>query len=564
MIPELPKHHRVDRLIRPSEAWQPTEPPATESPSGDRTGPTIDTDHHSGTTMQVPAERLVGLQFLRAALRRQRRVWLGTAAVGLAIGGLFHVVIPLKYTAASTVYVAHASTVAGTVAAQDDLAMLQTSAVANRALAKLHEPGLTASALLGKQPGTLLSENILEIAVSGPSPAVAVRRVDALTSAYLAFRAQQYDLQNRSLVAATTAQVVKLQAEARALSAKIASSSSSSAQLTVLEAQRTAALSQITGLQAAIQDDNLNQLAVTNGSKVLGKGALVPVSKKKVFILDGLTGLAAGLGLGLIVVIMFAMLSDRIRRREDVAAILGSPVAVSLRRIGGRWLRRHRSLVASGAARHPELRVLVAFLRQQLRTDDPRSSLLVVPIGEARVASAALMALADDLAAEGVHAVLVDATDRRTLAHAMHRESGRLPSRAASKRDRAPVQPPTLVAAPLPRDDDGTGDDATDGLRHLETAGSVPVLVLATVDPTVGASHLRRWGREAIVTVSAGHARAHHLAGTAELLEAAGIVVGPAVLLDSDRRDDSVGLPIEKVRATSQRLGAVPLPSVAT
>lgn len=543
MIPELPPQYPSERFVRSGDLLTQDDSAAGgDTPSDPPNGfaPKSEPDVES---MQIPADRMVGLRFIKAALGRHRRLWLGAAAIGLVLGALYHVVVPLKYSATSTVYIAHASTAAGTVAAQNDLAMLQTNAVATRALAQLHEPGLTASGLLGKLPGTLLSQNVLEITTSGPSPELALRRVTALTSAYLSFRAQKYDQQSRAIVAASTAQVVKLQAEVTALSAKIVSPLTSTGQQTVLEAQRTAALSQITGLEAAIQQDELNQLAVSNGSKVLGSATLVSVSKKKVFLLDGLTGLAAGLGLGLLLVVTFAMLGDRVHRREDVAAILGAPVALSIKRPSSRWWRGRRS--APRISRR-DLRVLVRYLRGRLRDDAMATSALVVPIGDARVAAAALVSLSDELICEGATVALVDATDHRILAHGMRRELSEQRSRAS----RNSMPPPSVLSAPLPRD----GAEIEDWKSTVAKLRSTSkVLALASVDPAFGASHLRSLSHEAIVTVSAGRTSVQQISATAEMLDAAGIVIGSAVLLDADPGDDTVGLPTEN----ATRLGAL-------
>ncbi|MGH9919900.1 MAG: hypothetical protein ACRD6W_13680, partial [Nitrososphaerales archaeon] len=127
-------------LLQPDGPWSPSDVAVPmHSPDGSPS------DLAPAEPMQIPAERMVGLRFLKAALARQRRVWLGAAAAGLAIGGLYHMVVPLKYWATSTVYLAYPSNTAGTVADQDALAMLQTNAVADRALAQLHEPGVTAA-----------------------------------------------------------------------------------------------------------------------------------------------------------------------------------------------------------------------------------------------------------------------------------------------------------------------------------------------------------------------------------------------------------------------------------
>lgn len=542
--PEMP---RVDRLQPDGDAWPAAPlPAATNGPALDAVtaaavGAATGAGAGTGTgaeSMQIPAERMIGLRFLRAALRRSRGIWLGAAAIGLAIGACYHVVVPLHYWATSTVYLAHASTDAGTVAAQDDLAMLQTDAVTSRALAQLHEPGLTAAGLLGKQPGTLLSQNVLQISVAGPSPATALRRVNLLTSAYLSFRAHQYDQQMRSIVDAARAQLTKLQREVTTLTATIGLASTSSGRRTILEAQKTTALTEITSLEATIQQDNLNKLAVTNGSRVLGRGALVPSSRQKVIILDAATGLVAGLGLGLIVVLVLAMLSDRVRRREDVAALLGAPVGVSVRNAGtgGQWTPK-RAAGTIAATRDPELQSLVAHLRQQLRRTAAFPSVLVVPAGSTRGSAAALLALSSDLAAEGAHVVLVDATAQRTLFGAWGRRASPLPELPETGQ-RPPV---TIVCAQLPHD----GAPAA----QTVTAESIPpgsvVLVLATVDPAAGAAHLAAWASDAVVVVASGRVRMHQLVATAELLGAAGIAVRSAAVLGAEAQDESVGLPVQ-------------------
>jgi hypothetical protein len=68
------------------------------------------------------------------------------------------------------------------------------------------------------------------------------------------------------------------------------------------------------------------------------------------------------------------------------------------------------------------------------------------------------------------------------------------------------------------------------------------VIVVATVDPAVGAGELPRWANSAVVFVTAGKASAQRINGTAELLRAASVGVRSAVLLNADPNDDSIGL----------------------
>jgi len=504
--------------------------------------------------MQLPTERMVGLRFLKSALWRQRRWWLGLAVLGLLAGGLYHVVVPLKYDAVSTVYLVQPSNIASTVAAQDDLAILETEAVANRALATLHEPGLTPSALLGKLPGTLLADNVLEISVYGPSPQEAIRRVNALTSAYLRFRAEQFRGQNQAVVTAADARMSKLRSQISTLSAEIsAASRGASGSLANLESEQAAALNQLTGIKTSVQQDDLDELAIAQGTKVLAKGSLVPTSKKKLLLFDGLSGLAAGLGGSVLVIAALALLSDRARRREDVAAILGAPVALSVGRVGGGSLWPKRSVLQLAASPDAPLWSAVTYLRDRLPSANRRTTQLVVAVDDTVAPAAAVLALAGTLCAEGTKVVVVDASEGRSLAHALGQDG--VGAYAVDSGDGHP--PLGLVVAPLPGQEEGPRP--SEPVATVLASAKV-TLVLGTVNPALGAWHLRSFSSKAIVTVSAGRSTAQRIGATAELLEAAGVAVRSAILLDADPDDDSVGIPLRDGTAARRVTGASRLP----
>ena len=73
--------------------------------------------------------------------------------------------------------------------------------------------------------------------------------------------------------------------------------------------------------------------SVTNNSLVLDSAYVPHKSLKKVAIKDGLTGLVAGLALGISIVILGELSSDRVRTRADVASALGAPVDLSVGRL---------------------------------------------------------------------------------------------------------------------------------------------------------------------------------------------------------------------------------------
>ncbi len=486
--------------------------------------------------LRILSGRLVSLRFLLDALRRTRRVWLALAVAGLLAGVGYHVVVPPAYSATATLYLAHPSGTSPTAQAQDDLAMLDTQTVGRRAIALLGRSGrgLTPADLLGKTPGTMPGTNVMVLAISGPTASTAARRVDAVARAYLSFRAQLFESQHRALVTATDGQLTRLQAEVTSLDAETAALGARPApeELASLQAQRAADTLQIIGLQQAVQQDSVNTLSVVNGSRVITPGTVVPVSRKRTFALDGLTGLLAGLGLGMGAVVVLAVLSDRVRRREDVSALLGAPVGVSVGRIGGR--RSLRGALRPGSADRPPLRVVVHYLEEELAAGGPHATELVVAFDDVRVPAMSLAAVAAGIAATGRRAVLVDETHTRALAKALGGGRARLRTVDLGK-----GRPVTLVVPPAPWEPDD-GQDWLDVLGDVR--GADAVLVLATVDPAMGAWHLRRWASEAIATVTTGAASTQQIATRAELLEAAGVRVSSAVLLRADATDESVGI----------------------
>ncbi|MGH9088736.1 MAG: Wzz/FepE/Etk N-terminal domain-containing protein [Acidimicrobiales bacterium] len=501
--------------------------------------------------VQVLTGKMVSLRFVVSALRRTRRLWLAVGALGLVAGIGYHFVVPVKYGATATLYLAHPAGSASTVEAQNDLAILKAATVADHAIARLGPAGkgLTPSGLLGKAPATITSGNVMTLTLSGPSSSAAVQRVNALGAAYLAFRSHLYQEQNQSVVTATDQQISNLRTQITSLSSQIGAlgtrTKGSSQQLANLQAQRGAATSSLLRLEQSVQQSNLDTLSVVHGSRVITPGTIVPTSRKKVLAVDGLTGMAGGLGAAVVMVIMLACLSDRLRRREDVAALVGAPVALS---IGG--LRRgifRRSARAIAARREPALLPLVQHFRA-LVEQSPRHTLLVVAADDPRATAAAVAVVAGALAAQGKHVMVVDETRERSLGRAYGSGAPGIHTVYVGEDDPAI----TLLVPPRPWEADGSLDPTG------EAAAADAVLVVAGVDPGTGAWHLRRWASHAVVSITAGNATARGVAALAELLDAAGIDVPSTVLLGADPDDESAGLPAAAPSTVERRLGAVP------
>lgn len=529
-----------------------THAPRTEAAADPAPGAT---DPAAGA-LQVLTGRMVSLRFVMAALRRARRLWLAAGVVGLLAGAGYHLVVPVKYSATATLYLAHPAGSASTVEAQNDLAIVKTATVANRAIARLGPAGkgLTPSGLLGKAPATITSGNVMTLTVSGPSSSSAVQRVNALAAAYLGFRAQIYEQQNRSVVAAADRQISNLDARITDLSSQIttlATTRGSSQQVANLEAQRASATSSLLSLQQSVQQQDLDTISVVHGSRVITPGTPVPTSRKKVLAVDGLTGMAGGLGAAVVVVIALACLSDRLHRREDVASLVGAPVGLSIGPLRRGFLRR-RSIRAMASRRQPRLLALVHHYKELLG-QSPRRTLTVVTADDPSETAAALLVAADTLAAQGSYVVVVDETPERALGRAF---GAKVPGiRPVHVRDGESV---TLLVPPKPWEAGGDADVTDDAAR------ADVVLVVAGIDPGAGAAHLRRWTSHAVLSVTAGKATTRGVAALVELLDAAGIDVPSAVLLDADVDDESAGLPVVASAGIERRLGPLaPAPLVA-
>lgn len=502
-------------------------------------------------TLHVLTGRLVGLQFLLAALRRARPVWMGLGLVGLLAGACYHFVVPIESSATATLYLAHTTGAASTAQGQGDLAMLDTPTVGHRAIALLGRQGdgLTPTSLLGKTPGALSGPNILTLRVSGPTRQAAVHRVDAVAKAYLAFRAQVYEKQNQALVAASTRQLTGLHAHIAKLDGQIAAlgSQASPQQLAGLQAQVAIATTRVVNLEQAISQSNLETLSIVHGSRVISPGTIVPTSTAKAVVFDGLTGMVGGLGVGIAAVLAVALLSDKVRRREDLAALVGAPIGVSVGRACRRFTRLGTLLASPERWRRP-VAIVAHYLREQIIGAGPRTAHLLVAIDDVKAPAAALAAVAARLRASGQRVVVVDETGARALGRALHRQRPGLQSVELGDESVTLLLPPQPWEEELDKDWLPILDDIADPDE---------VLVVATVDPAIGAWHLRRWATDAVLTVTAGAATTHRIAAVAELLDAAGITISSAVLFNADAADESAGLPVADIATAADRLEVV-------
>jgi len=478
--------------------------------------------------------KLVSFRYLAGALRRRRWLWMSIAVIGLLVGGAYHSVVPRTYAAYATIYMAHAPGTDDAIGMANDIALLDNTAVGRGAIALLGEPSLSPGKLLGKTPGVAVSDNVLTVTINGPSYKEAVRRVNAVTSAYLSFRDRQYNAQDNAIVSGLNKQIGFLTRQINVLTSSIGQVISGTNQLTQLVDQRSQDETEIANLQQTVQQDQLDTISVLKATRVLSAGSPIASSTLKLTLIASAMGLGAGLAIGLGIVILPALVSDKVRRREDVATILGTPVGLSLKPMSVETRPpRGRRRALKAVKIDPEQRRVVSYLRSRLERSGNRS-VLAVAIDDTAVAAVSFLETARSVALEGKEVVLIDLTATHVLETMCGCEGEHV--------HRVPVNDTAAVTLFVPPPYLGPEDDrapwqlSAERWQHADA-----VLALASVDLARGAWHLRGWN-EAIVVLRTGRSTPQRISGTAQLLRAAGVRVASAILFDVDEDDESIGL----------------------
>ena len=477
--------------------------------------------------------RLVSLRFVLGALRRRRKVWLSLAALGLLVGLGYHLVVPRSYNAYAILYLAQAPGTDPAAGIANDMALLQTTAVGQRAVDLLGEHSLSPAKLLGKAPGEVESDNVIRLNVAGPTKDEAVRRANALATAFLNFRSEDLKQQATAADNALNKQISSLQRQISQLSATIngLGSQSQSRDLTTLVSEQSADTGELASLEQSVQQNQLASIAVATGSRIVTPGTLVPASTAKLFALSGMSGLIGGLVIGVAFVAVQAVVSDRVRRRDEVASLLGAPVELSLKPVRHPKMRSKAWIRRSALQPRGQVAAFSSYLRRRGVPQGDRITLLVIALDDLTVPAAALAGLAKRLADEGESVLAADLTSDGLLARRMKdllTDGPSIPDRPGGN---------LQVFAPSPDEMSGVVESPWVEAR----SGAHAVLALTTIDPGKGAWHLS-WAKEAVVSVTAGCSSAKRVSSTAALLRAAGIAIRSGVLIGADAQDESIGL----------------------
>lgn len=491
------------------------------------------------------------LGFLWAAIKRSRRVWLVWAVIGIVAGLGIYVKYPVSYVATASVLIKNNPGQDPISAMQTQVELAESESVAASTVKAL---GLTqsVSSFRAAYTATSPTSQIIRITLHAPTADGAVQRANALAEQYLKFRANMLLTQQAQDVAAYAQQIPDAQqhiASLRHQLSQLQGQSGQQAQVTKLQSQLKTATEQLPTIEQTVTGLTTEEKSTTSsmidGSQVLDAATVGHHSKVKDIIAYALSGLIGGLAIGIGIVVVRELTSDRLRRRDDIAAALGAPIRLSVGAV-----RNSRIPVGgrSGADRDRALGRIAAYLRNiTLRQAGEPATLAVVAVDNAREIAPAIVALTERCAKEGFKIVVADLVKGAPVARRLGSDGpGVQPVRVGggSVVVITPEDAYQVPSGPLrPAGITGSGPLAEPPTEAVESvAKRARILVtVAELDPAIGAEHLSTWASQAVAVFTAGRTRAPRAYAVGEMLRLSGIRAVSGVITGADKTDESLG-----------------------
>ncbi|MDH6485666.1 Wzz/FepE/Etk N-terminal domain-containing protein [Streptomyces sp. SAI-127] len=457
----------------------------------------------STATESSAATPLIDLQALVVSVRRRRRLWSAMALLGLLVGAAVAVLMPSPPTAMTKVLVAHEEDQPndpGTLI-RTDVQLLETTRIAESALQSLKSPEKPED-FMRDYRGTGLTNNLLQITVTGDSDAAAVARAKALADAFVADHVKRERDTAKAEAKALLDQRDRMRSELAKVNKEIGNRSpdsdpQASASIESLFARRAELNSRIADFDQRAAEARIGTPNVIAGTQIVDAPRAVRQSLPKSAATDAAIGLVLGLVLGLALAAVGVVVADRPVLRRDIAANLGASVIAELPRRSGRPGRRRRTRAARER--------LTATLARTVRHSTEPVSLL--ELGCARSASVIALDLARAMTAEGP-VVVIDGLPGPHLAN--HRPKPGDPTVVSGER-----------AAAVPPQESRLG--------------------VGSVAPGTAWTDLQYLGTQTVLVVRAGHGSAAWLHTVARQLADQRIPVIGVVLIDPDPRDRTDG-----------------------
>jgi capsular polysaccharide biosynthesis protein len=509
----------------------------------------VTTDEENPTVDRTAA--FVSLAFITAALKRSAWFLCATAIFGLIIGYALYAKFPPSYSAKTSVLLSGTTNSDPTQQLNTNVALAQSQAVAQRALNQLGSQQ-SVSSFIAAYTVTAPSDQVLVFQVNAASPDAAVQRASAVAAAFLHFRADYLEGQQQLAVAAAQQQVTQAEQKVSSINQQISAQSAQlvtsdqQAKLKKLQAQLSTANTTLISAQQnadiAVTTGGQTTQAMVKGSQVLNTPAPVPHSFKQKQVFYLVLALIAGLAIGAAIVVARALVSDRLRNRDDIADAIGAPVTFSTAEAAANWL--------PPAARRAGLRAIdVKRLANHLdgAVVPPRArrfaALAVVAVDNTPEIIPAVLALAESWASEGKSVVLADLSDGAPAARKLgvkHPGVRTVSAHGVNLTVTVPGRDEPAPVGPLP-----TPTRHQFGHVHPDLAAACAtadyLLTLVTLDPVAGGDHLATWATEAVAVVTAGRSSSVRIHAVGEIIRLAGVRLASVVLLKADKSDESLG-----------------------
>jgi capsular polysaccharide biosynthesis protein len=492
------------------------------------------------------------LGYISAAIRRSRRFWLAWAAIGLVAGLAVYVKYPVSYQATVSVLIKNNPAEDVVSAMQTQQQLVQSESVATNTVKSL---GLTqsVSSFQAAYTTTVVTDEVLSITLTAPTAAGAVNGANALAAQYLKFRTSLLLAQQAQDVAAYAQQVPAAQRHIAALQTQVSQlqgQPAEQAKLTSLQNQLTTATNTLPTLEQTVTGLTAEEKSTTSsmidGSQVLDAATLAHHSKIKDILEYVLAGLIGGLAIGLGIVIVRELISDRLRRRDDIAAALTAPVRLSVGAV-----RKSRLPLGgvSASDRDRALRRIAVYWRNvALRQPGNRpATLAVVAVDNAQEIAPAVVILAERCAQEGVQIAVADLVEGAPVAKLLGAKgTGVQPVRlgGGSIVVITPEETVEVPSGPLrPAVAGGAGfltEPPTEAVESVAKNAKI-ILTVAELDPAMGGEYLSTWATEAVAVFTVGRTKAARAYAVGEMLRLSGIRAISGMVVGADKTDESLG-----------------------
>ncbi len=500
--------------------------------------------------------RFTRLPYMGAALRRLAWIWCAAALIG-ALGGAayFKAFPPARSQASTSILVTTNPADIASSAIATEVALVQSRPVAELALSKL---GLSQSQVLSDLTGflkaytvTANTDSVLIITVKAPTGTEAANAANALAAAYLQYRTNMLQSQEQAVLAALQQKINQAEQEIAAIGTQIDQqkalppSPAQQAKLTHLKNQQSQQQAELTQLEQTISTNQATSESTTEsmvrGTFVLNSATATAHSRLTEALIYVAGGIFVGFLIGVIIVLVQALTSDRLRWRGDITQALAAPVRLSVGTVRvRRWLpRRYRLAVTHDS----EVRRVVSYLRTVVYGRGV-SSLALISVNNEDVAAATLVSLALSCAEEGKQVVVADLSRGARAARLIGAAPAGIHTAVVDDESLVVAVPGPYTVVPVGPIDRTPARALPAASKELTAAyrSADLMFTLVTLDPSMGAEYLATWAGDAVVVVTAGQSSATRIHAVGELIRRSGTQLVSAVLVGADKSDETLGM----------------------